>query len=406
MSREEKDILKEIEQKLEEENSRRNEAIVDQEIARNMKNEAEKKEKNARAVIREFDIAKNHIEKAQMLKEEKVENEEKTEFAETPAENETVVVKENKNKAGSFVTGLVVGAAALAILAGSVKLYKESKTGDVKLAPSSIGMSDTVKDEPEDSKESNEEEQVPNTNYSYNYDNNATVVQDTEYVPLTTEAFEALTTETINTLRNYGLTASDEDIIKYVMIRNIDKLRQDNNELISNIIGEQDPIEVFADADTVIDAIMTYNLLHFAAYQNTDGFISSSVGVFDETQKARALEIERRVFEIGANYKNEEKYNELTYALLRDMIDPSKEISELEDGVSYGVEWINMYMVRSTFGTDRYIKLNDTNAEMIKYYVSFAGDGEEYEMNALVNGNVRNINALLNECTNGKTRTR
>lgn len=394
------DIFQQIEKRLEQEEAKRNDALIEKEIADDMKSEAIKKEKQSKAVIRELNMAKSHAEKAQILMEDKTEETGVEVEDETPIDEETIRVKEEKKKSGGFVTGLFVGATALAILAGSVKLYKESKTGDVRTTASTIGMNDSVNDEPENNN------QVEETGYSYNYGNNVVVVDDTEYVPLTTEAFENLTTETINTLRGYGLTVSDEDIVKYVMIRNIDKLRQDNNELISQIVGDQDPTEVFADADNVIDAIMTYNLLYFDANHNTDGFISSSVGIFDETQKARALEIERRVFEIGTYYQDEEKYNELTYALLRDMIDPSKEMSELEDGVSYGVEWINMYMVRSTFGTNRYIKLNDTNADMIKYYVSFAGDGEEYEMNALVNGNVRNINALLEECTKGKILTR
>ena len=394
------DIFQQIEKRLEQEEAKRNDALIEKEIADDMKSEAIKKEKQSKAVIRELNMAKSHAEKAQILMEDKTEETGVEVEDETPIDEETIRVKEEKKKSGGFVTGLFVGATALAILAGSVKLYKESKTGDVRTTASTIGMNDSVNDEPENNN------QVEETGYSYNYGNNVVVVDDTEYVPLTTEAFENLTTETINTLRGYGLTVSDEDIVKYVMIRNIDKLRQDNNELISQIVGDQDPTEVFADADNVIDAIMTYNLLYFDANHNTDGFISSSVGIFDETQKARALEIERRVFEIGTYYQDEEKYNELTYALLRDMIDPSNEISELEDGVSYGVEWINMYMVRSTFGTNRYIKLNDTNADMIKYYVSFAGDGEEYEMNALVNGNVRNINGLLEECTKGKILTR
>ena len=190
------------------------------------------------------------------------------------------------------------------------------------------------------------------------------------------------------------------------MIRNIDKLRQDNNELITTIIGTQDPLEVFADADQVIDAIMTYNLLYFDAHQDTKGFISASLGVFDEVQKARVLEIESRVYEIGANLQDNNRVNELTYSLLRDMIDSTNEISELEDGVSYGVEWIDMYMVRGTFGTNRYGELDDRNAEIVKYFVSFAGDGEEYEENAIVNGNVRNINALLMECAKTNTRSK
>ena len=388
-------FYEELERLHRQEQEKHEEAMAEKAIADDMKEAALKKEKAARAAMRELDAARLHFGKAYALNHE---SDEEPEVAEENADTETVIVKEEKKKNGNFITGLGITSLAAALLVTGFVLNRTSKTGDVRMATSTIGVSDTVKDEPEDT--------TRDVNYSYNYDSNVVTVSDPEYVELTTEAFERLTTETITTLRGYGLTVSDEDIVKYVMIRNIDKLRQDNNGLISEIVGDQDPVEVFADADNVIDAIMTYNLLYFDANHNTDGFISSSVGVFDETQKARVLEIEGRVFEIGANYQDEEKYNELTYSLLRDMIDPSKEISELEDGVSYGVMWINMYMVRSTFGTNRYIKLNDTNADMIKYYVSFAGDGEDYEMNALVNGNVRNINALLEECTKGKTLTR
>ena len=397
-------FLEEIERKLQEEQEKLNDANFEKEIADDMKERAKEQEKQSEEAIRALEMARLYAERAQSL----IENEtaEKTAEtkegnagdAETKGENEENVVNKENKKAGFWIRLLLIWGTAIAILAGAFKLYRESKTGYIKEATPKIGTSDSVNDQPEDVTEA--------ASYTFDYDGSAVTTGDYEYVPLTDEEFEKLTTETINTLRGYGVTTSDEDIIKYVMIRNIDKLRQDNNEMINKIVGDQDPVEVFADADNVIDDIMTYNLLYFDQNHNTDGFISSSVGIFDETQKARVLEIEGRVFEIGANYQDEEKYNELTYALLRDMIDPSKDISELEDGVSYGVMWINMYMVRSTFGTDRYIKLNDTNADMVKYYVSFAGDGEEYEMNALVNGNVRNINALLAECTKGKTLTR
>ncbi len=259
--------------------------------------------------------------------------------------------------------------------------------------------------------------------YSYNYDDNVVTVNTTttvvdngvvastetevaDYKELTTEEFEALASDVMTELKKAGIKVSSEDVIKYVMIRNIDKLRQDNNGLVAEIIGTQNVDEVFADADQVIDAIMTYNLLYFDAHQDTKGFISASLGVFDETQKARVLEIERRVYEIGANLKDNKKVNELTYKLLKDMINPTNEISELEDGVSYGVQFIDMYMVRATFGTNKYGELNKENADLVKYFVSFAGDGKTYEDNAIVNGNYRNVLALLKECTEVKGRSK
>ena len=260
-------------------------------------------------------------------------------------------------------------------------------------------------------------------NYTYNYDNNVVTVDTTattidngvvtsvetekaDYKELTMDAFEELTASVMTELKSHNIKVSSEDVIKYVMIRNIDKLRQDNNALVAEIIGTQSVDEVFADADQVIDAIMTYNLLYFDEHHDTKGFISASLGVFDETQVARVLEIEKRVYEIGANLKDNKKVNELTYKLLKDMINPTNEISELEDGVSYGVQFIDMYMVRSTFGTNQYGELNKENADLVKYFVSFAGDGKQYEDNAIVNGNYRNILALLKECTEVKGRSK
>lgn len=356
--------------------------------------------------------------------------------------SEEIVTTEivTNNKKSNFGKGFTCGALAIALIGGSFwALSRESKTG--KVLSTSIFNTKTIEepvptvvptpvvydyDENTLYYESTSEAEALAT-YAYDFEANASETTETvnangqpvtnpiineelpanvDYVPLTTEAFEDLTASLIKKYEGLGMAISREDITKYVMIRNIDKLKQDNIELVQKIIGSQDPLEVFADADQVIDAIMTYNLLYFDKYHTTDGFISAADGVFDEVQKARALEIEARVYELGKYYKDEEKYNELTYTLLRDMINPLNPISELEDGVSYGVEWIDMYMVRSTFGTDRYIKLNETNENLVKYFVAFVGDGDEYTYNALVNGNTMNINALLKECTENYTRTK
>lgn len=349
---------------------------------------------------------------------------------------------DNKSKK-SNLKSFTAGALTVALIGtGAWALSKDSKTGEVRIANWINGSKpETISDD----------QALQDNNYGYDYtgnvvtvttpeptiDPNATYAYDfektskdttipvtavgqpitnpivneelpanIEYVDLTTEAFEKLTTSVIKELESKGLKVSHEDVVKYTMIRNIDKLKQDNNQLVANIIGNQDITEVLMDGVSVIDAIRNYNLLYFDKYHTTDGFISATLGVFDEVQNARAAEFERRVYELGANYQNETKFNELTYTLLRDLYNPLNPISQLEDGVSYGVELIDMYMVRATFGTDRYIKLNNTNADLIKYFVSFAGDGDEYEDNALMNGNLSNVYRTLEQCTNTKTLTK
>ncbi len=443
-------IMLEVEKRYQEETRKQEEALNEKALADEMKAEAIKKEKAAKAALKELEVARAHAMKAQesynAFRESNGEVVNSGETGEVSMETAT----ENRTN-GDFGSGLLIGGITVALIAtGAWALSRDSLTGEVRAASWFKGEKSETEASIDETtvEESTVQEEAPG--FVYDYENNVVVIpsmvdpnaayaydfeadasQDTrfvdeygneievvteagqaitnpvineelpanaEYVELTTERFEELTTSLIQKYESLGLDVSREDIIKYVMIRNLDKLRQDNNELVNSIIGSQEPLEVFADADHVIDAIMTYNLLYFDKYQNTDGFLSAADGVFDEVQRARVLEIERRVYEIGAYYQDEATYNELTYTLLRDMINPLNPISELEDGVSYGVEWIDMYMVRSTFGTDRYITLNDVNSDLVKYFVSFAGDGEEYENNALVNGNVRNINALLTEC--------
>ena len=88
-------IFEYIEEMYRQEEAKKQEAVTERAIADDMKAEAIKKEKAAKAVIKELGAAKLHVEKAQTLNEVKVENEEEVEVIETPVEKETVVVKED-----------------------------------------------------------------------------------------------------------------------------------------------------------------------------------------------------------------------------------------------------------------------------------------------------------------------
>ena len=329
----------------------------------------------------------------------------------------TIEDEENNNEQAnktnkSSVRSFVAGAALVALIGTGAWALSKDNTGARRIATWFNGKNTETTDE------NNENTK----NYAYDYSKNVVTVPaytydfetptseeielNNEYVALTTENFETLTNSLIAKYESLGLQVSRENIIEYVMIVNLDKLRQDNNELVSKIIGTQDVTEVFADAFGVADAIRNYNLLYFDKYHTTAGFISATDAIFDDTERARATEIEKRIYEIGAHYQEQGKFNELTYSLLRELYNPLSPIAGIEDGASYVVESIDMYMIRSTFGTNRYITLDETNANLIKYFVTFAGDGEEYENNSLMNGNVRNILNLLIECSQTKTLTK
>lgn len=367
---------------------------------------------------------------------------------------ESVERRDNsKGAEGDFGSGLLIGGITVALIAtGAWALSKDSVTGEVRASNWFKKNDVTVEDDAvivnDEENEVVSQEQAPG--FVYDYENNVVIVKsnvdpratyaydfqanaandttymdengnlipviteagqvitnpivNTElpsnlpYVELTNEKFEELTTNLILELEGYGLQVSREDVIKYAMIRNIDKLKQDNNELIAQILGDQNVFEFITDACHVIDAIRNYNLLYFDNYHTTDGFISVADGVFDEVQRARAIEFERRVYELANYYLDDERYNELTYTLLRDLLNPLNPISQLEDGVSYGMELVDMHLVRTRFSQDKTGGFNDVNADLIQYFVSFPEDDEEHSNNALMNGNVSNIIRLLSEC--------
>ncbi len=235
------------------------------------------------------------------------------------------------------------------------------------------------------------------------------------YEPLTTERFNKLVKEIKESFEKINLAVKDEDVRKFAMILNIDTLAEDNKELISEIIGEQDPTEVFADADKVIDTIMTYHYEYYysdddaiikafeagVAYKHDiDGFVKLSDFIYDKDQKEIVLEIEKRIAEINDSVRDNEKMNELVYKLLKDMIGATSKLSLLEDGTNYAVEWLYIELIRGMFGMDLngHTTLNPTNDDLVKYYVSYVDDEQKYVDNASVNGSTRNINDLLNDC--------
>ena len=284
------------------------------------------------------------------------------------------------------------------------------------------------KDNNKDDKGSSMSSVIENNNNSTMYDSrdNVLVIEDNDEndkLVLVEEISEPLTTENFNNLVNTietkfaekSLAVSKEDVRKFAMIINIDELAQDNKELINEIIGSQNTEEVFGDADDVIDTIMSYNYQYYyddedailEAYlankpykHSIDGFVKLSDFIYNKEQKEIVMEIESRISEINNSVDDNEKMNELVHTLLKDMISATSKLSMLEDGVNYAVEWVYIELIRGLFGMDLdgNCTLDATNADLVKYYVSYVEDDKAYYDNASVNGSVRNINNLLNDC--------
>lgn len=383
------EFLREIDRALAAEEAKRNDALSEQEIAADMKAEAVKKEREAKAVIRELNVAKAHVEKARVLREEKVEND-----AEriNVVEKETVVVKEEKKKSGGFVAGLVVGATALAILAGSVKLYKESKTGDVKIAASNVNINDSVKDEPEDLT-------IINDEVKYNNEENVVIVEENKddyeltenvkYEELSNENFENLVANYANKYSEQYTSVSTEDITKFAVVANIDLLCEENPELVSEVAGVKTREEFLNDAAKLIGATVMNNFNVWNATNSTEDFIRVSDIVYGE-QKQQMIKIEEYVDRIAeaANMNDADLVNEIVSEFLIDM--NSGDLSKLDDGVGF-VAQVNIAMISDGIARNY---LNQQNFDMFQVLKT----SEKY---------VSNIFTEYDRCLgSGKTHTR
>ena len=241
---------------------------------------------------------------------------------------------------------------------------------------------------------------IKEVKYEYDYSNNAAVVKGEDYVELTTDAFETLVSLKVKELNDKGVNIASEDIIKYAMLVNLDKLAQDNVGLINTIVGEQQADEIQEDSYKFTGAVVMYNYNIWYTEGSTKNFIRISDMIFDEEARLKVLEIENRIDEIALASKTDvKKMNELITKLLRDLLDPECELSYLESGVGFALQ-IMLEPIRGLWGMDLYgnIVLDETNAELIKYFVPYAGDEEKYTDNNMLNGYIQDIHNLLTDC--------
>ena len=378
-----KEFLNEMEKMRKSEEEIREDALAEQAIADEMKAAATKKERTAKAVIKELEIAQNHVEKARTIKEENVESDNVEVIVENEGTKAVEVREENKNSNG-FVKGLVVGATALAVLVGSVKLYKESKTGDVKIAASAIDVNDSVKDEPENL-----------TSDSYDAEQNVYVISENEseeltveYEELTDENFENLVAEYANKYSEQYTSVSTEDITKFAVIANIDLLAEENPELLRESAGIQTKEEYLNDGAKVIGASVMNNFNVWNSTKSTEGFIRVSNIVYGE-QKQQMIKIEEYVDRIAdaANLNDADLVNEIVSEFIIDM--NSGDLSKLDDGVGFAAQ-VNIAVISDGIARNY---LNKQNFDMLQILKT----SEKY---------VSNIFTEYDKCAGNKTLVR
>lgn len=228
-----------------------------------------------------------------------------------------------------------------------------------------------------------------------------------EHKILTDEEFYNLVDDIYNKLTKEGLPVTKEEVIKYLMIVNIDQLKEENKELVNTIIGDQDPNEVILDTYSLISRIITENNSRWCAkglgWDKLLMYLAPDA-IFSETEKSKTVELGERVRAIVETGRNgdKDKFNELLNKLLMEMIDAKEDNFKLESGNGFNDMYIYINFIRINFLNE----LDKTNGELIKYFVVFDGDGIEYEQNAKTSEYWSGINYLINECHKSKTLTK
>ena len=180
-----KDHAEEI---LAEEQRKYEEAVNERNMYEELSEGAAKKEKNAKAAIKELEFAKSHAEKASQFAYES--NDEEVKYDE---EN-----RKTSKKSNSIFKRLVIGAtAALIIAGGGYKLIKEAKSGSVKSVTSNTEMTDSVN-------EDNRINEIKDINAIYDYKKNKVkVANNTEMTDSTNENNRINEIKDINAIYDY-----------------------------------------------------------------------------------------------------------------------------------------------------------------------------------------------------------
>ena len=383
---------------IDEEQKKYEDALNEKELYSELKNEAAKKERAAKNTMKELELAKLHAKKAQgtYATNENI----KVEETSCSDDKETVYVTEKSANAAKVVVNLVVAGLLLVGGAYGYKLYRESKTGDVKSVPEpTIGVSDTVKTNPET-------KTTENNNVSYNYENNEVIVTEenstevnqvasTEVenkVPweeLTTENFENLVADYADKYSNEYSAVSTEDITKFAVVGNIDLLAEENPELIREIAGNKTREEFLNDGAKLIGATVMNNFNVWNSTHSTENFVRVSDVIYG-SQKNQMLKIEEYVDRIAdaANADDKDLVNEIVSQFLVDM--NSGDLSKLDDGVGF-VAQVNIAMISDGIARNY---LNKENFDMLQVLKT----SEKY---------VSNIFTVYERCMGDvKTRTR
>lgn len=156
-----------------------------------------------------------------------------------------------------------------------------------------------------------------------------------EYQTLTDELFNELVNKTYRDLKKMGLEVTFEDVTKFVTIINIDQLAQDNPELLTSIVGNQNAGEIITDAFKVTSAIKDTNYHTYEQTKSTTKLIRVSDFIFDKKAQADLKLIEAYADKASAVRGDKEKQNAIISELLTEIYRSTGTLSNMEDGIGF-----------------------------------------------------------------------
>ena len=291
-------------------------------------------------------------------------------------EDTNVQPKKSQNFLGNvsnlrFASGFLAGVVALSLLGGAYLLGRKSYTGTIR---NSNSISQTVDD----------------------------------YEELTDEKFYELCDSLKKDYQDRGIYFYEEDVEKFVLMSNINRIAVDNKELISDMIATYSIEDITNGASSLMSTLVNYNNKVFDDTKSNAGFVLISNAIFDPEEKRMTQKIESMVNEIGNSMGDNKKMNQLIYELLVGLKEATTDFSQLEDGTKYALG-VTLRPIREIYGKDEcrvIVTLDNKNTELIKFFVSEFGDEEEYYSNGWWTGAYQQVYAVLNENQNCKTLTK
>lgn len=177
--------------------------------------------------------------------------------------------------------------------------------------------------------------------------NIATAAED-----LTTEKFEELVVNFAKLCVDNNLSLSTEDLTKFVAIMNIDRLSEENPQLVEELFGLQSEEEFLNDAGKVIGNIYMYNHRVWETEKSTENFIWISEGISDnDPQKVKMQEIEEYVkrMAVAAANGDIDELNKIAAEFIEALTSPTGSLNSLDDGIEFAAQ-VYIAMINNSIG--------------------------------------------------------